>query len=70
MARAPPLPIGVAAIDADARDFGLPFLLIPDYVPNAQIRLLHIPIPVATITVVTDSWGGESDCQCQGQDHK
>ena len=35
VARAPPLPIGVAAINADARDFGLPFLLIPDYVLNA-----------------------------------
>ena len=61
MARAPPLPIGVAAIDADPRDFGLPFLLIPDYIPDARIRLLRIPIPVAAaITVVTDDWGGES----------
>lgn len=55
-ARAPPLPVGVAAIGADPRESRLPFLLVPDYV---QIWLLRIPISVAAVSVVTDSWGGE-----------
>lgn len=42
-ARAPPLPVGVAAIGADPRESRLPFLLVPDYV---QIGLLRIPISV------------------------